>query len=432
MNAPVVISASEIRWDFAPADYNSFGLDVADGSGTMVSPQYPNAGWINRNATSWTETGLAANTQYTRKVRAWNGTLNSAAFSANAVAYTLSPAPTAESVTPDNAEVCVGDTVAWTAVGGFGAGKVQYYTYAWDQNPDHTFDGSEPVWSAGTIAVPASAPGTWYLHVQGFNAADVANGTYSYGVTAAPTTAVTQPPANVTVCPAVNTSFNLTAVGGSLAYQWQKNGEDINDDAHYSGTHSATLAITGVTADDVAVYRCIVTGTCGEVISLEADLTLLTATTILQQPQPATECSGTPVTLSVQAVGDEPLSYQWQKNGSDIPGAVYEALLFTPASPANSGNYRCVVTATCGSVTSDEVALTVAATVAADFDGDCDVDDDDFDAFETCASGPGVPLEAGCEGKDLDLDNDIDQADFSLFQRCVSGSEMPIDPECMS
>lgn len=430
ISSPPVTSTTEIQWHFAAADNNIFGFDVADGSGTMISPQYPNAGWVNRNATSWTESGLAANTQYTRKVRAWNGTLNSAAFSANAVAYTLSSAPTAESVAPDNAEVCVGDTVTWTAVGGFGAGKVQYYTYAWDQNPDHTFDGSEPVWSAGTIAVPASAPGTWYLHVQGFNAADVANGTYSYGVTAAPTTAVTQPPANATVCPGTNTSFSVTAVGGSLAYQWQKDGEDITDNGHYSGTQSATLGITGVTADDVAVYRCIVTGTCGTVTSLEADLTLLNATAVTQQPQPATVCSGTPVTLSVQAVGDGVLSYQWQKNGSDIPGAVYDALLFTPATPANNGNYRCVVTGTCGSVTSDEVAVAVAATVAADFDGDCDVDDDDYDAFETCASGPGVSLEAGCEAKDLDLDSDIDQADFSLFQRCVSGSEMPIDPEC--
>lgn len=429
MADPTVLSSLEIRWNFAAADNNVFGFDVADAGGTTVSPQYPNSGWLNRAAVSWTETGLAANTLYTRKIRAWNGTLNSA-FSLNASAYTLSAVPTLASVVPSESEVCAGQGVTWTAVGGFGAGKVQYYTYAWDQNPDHTFDGSEPVWSAGTIAVPASAPGTWYLHVQGFNAADVANGTYSYGVTAAPTTAVTQPPANATVCPGTNTSFSVTAVGGSLAYQWQKNGEDITDNGHYSGTQSATLGITGVTADDVAVYRCIVTGTCGEVISLEADLTLLTATTILQQPQPATECSGTPVTLSVQAVGDEPLSYQWQKNGSDIPGAIYDALLFTPATPANNGNYRCVVTGTCGSVTSDEVAVTVAATVAADFDGDCDVDDDDYDAFETCASGPGVPLEAGCEAKDLDLDSDIDQADFSLFQRCVSGSEMPIDPAC--
>lgn len=67
-----------------------------------------------------------------------------------------------------------------------------------------------------------------------------------------------------------------------------------------------------------------------------------------------------------------------------------------------------------------------------DFDTDCDVDGDDLDLFETCASGPGVPRSTGCEGKDFDQDSDVDQADFAVFQRCYSGEGNPADPNCMN
>lgn len=68
--------------------------------------------------------------------------------------------------------------------------------------------------------------------------------------------------------------------------------------------------------------------------------------------------------------------------------------------------------------------------IPADFDGDGDVDADDFSAFESCASGPGVPRPTGCENRDFDHDNDVDQVDFSIFQRCYSGENVPADPNC--
>lgn len=71
-----------------------------------------------------------------------------------------------------------------------------------------------------------------------------------------------------------------------------------------------------------------------------------------------------------------------------------------------------------------------AESVAPDFDGDCDVDADDYAAFEVCGSGPGIALTAGCENKDFDADNDVDQSDFSTFQRCYSGQGNPADPGC--
>jgi hypothetical protein len=70
--------------------------------------------------------------------------------------------------------------------------------------------------------------------------------------------------------------------------------------------------------------------------------------------------------------------------------------------------------------------------IPGDFDRDGDVDTDDFDAFQTCASGPEIPHNGSetCQLADFDVDNDVDQDDFAIFQRCYSGENNPADPSC--
>ena len=68
--------------------------------------------------------------------------------------------------------------------------------------------------------------------------------------------------------------------------------------------------------------------------------------------------------------------------------------------------------------------------IPADFNNDGDVDQNNVDAFEACASGPDIPLTPDCEGKDFDNDNDTDQSDFGIVQRCLSGEDNPADPTC--
>jgi hypothetical protein len=70
--------------------------------------------------------------------------------------------------------------------------------------------------------------------------------------------------------------------------------------------------------------------------------------------------------------------------------------------------------------------------VPCDFDDDGDVDNDDHDLFESCASGPGIPRSSSplCQATDLDRDNDVDQVDFGVFQRCYNGADGPVDLHC--
>jgi hypothetical protein len=77
------------------------------------------------------------------------------------------------------------------------------------------------------------------------------------------------------------------------------------------------------------------------------------------QPQSVTAAAGEPVSFFVGATGYPALSYQWLKDGSDIPGAVDWQYVIPSVSPLDSGVYTVVVTNAKGSVTSTPASLTV-------------------------------------------------------------------------
>ncbi|HEX6739489.1 MAG TPA: PQQ-dependent sugar dehydrogenase, partial [Vicinamibacteria bacterium] len=84
------------------------------------------------------------------------------------------------------------------------------------------------------------------------------------------------------------------------------------------------------------------------------------APAITQQPQSRTVAVGQSVSFTVAASGATPLSFQWQRNDVNIPGAT--AATFTIASAAASDNgatFRAVVTNAFGSATSNRATLTV-------------------------------------------------------------------------
>ena len=70
---------------------------------------------------------------------------------------------------------------------GFGAGKVAYYRYVFDQNETKTsWTDTETQWSSGTLVRTPTDAGTWYLHIKGYNGANVGNGYHDYAVTVNP------------------------------------------------------------------------------------------------------------------------------------------------------------------------------------------------------------------------------------------------------
>ena len=97
----------------------------------------------------------------------------------------------------------------------------------------------------------------------------------------------------------------------------------------------------------------------GSVSSLATALTVWMPPTITAQPQSLTNIAGTAATFSASVSGTEPLSYQWQFNGSNIVGATGTTLALNNVQPTDAGNYTLMATNIAGAVTSAVAALTV-------------------------------------------------------------------------
>lgn len=80
---------------------------------------------------------------------------------------------------------------------------------------------------------------------------------------------------------------------------------------------------------------------------------------ITQSPQDRTVYEDDPVTFNVLVSGTTPFSYQWRKNNVDIQGESNQSYTINHVSLGDAGSYDCVVTNTCGSVTSNSATLMV-------------------------------------------------------------------------
>jgi hypothetical protein len=141
-----------------------------------------------------------------------------------------------------------------------------------------------------------------------------------------------------------------------LNYQWQKNGTDV-------GTNSATYTTPATTAaENNAKILVTVTNSAGSMTSSPATLTVTSAAVapnITTQPASQTVATGQTATFSVVATGTAPLSYQWQKNGTNVGGN--SASYTTPPTTNADNNSQVLVKVSnaTGSTTSTTATLRV-------------------------------------------------------------------------
>ena len=161
--------------------------------------------------------------------------------------------------------------------------------------------------------------------------------------------------------------FTVATFGAApVFYQWQQDGINLTNGGNISGATAATLRITNVTANDAALYSVVVSNAVNSVTSDYAVLEVIFSPPhITTQPASQACVAGMTVGFTAAALGDQPLSYQWQENGTNltdggaIVGSATSSLTISNVSLASAGAYSVIVSNAVYTVSSDKAILTV-------------------------------------------------------------------------
>ncbi|MCX6319669.1 MAG: M12 family metallo-peptidase [Bacteroidetes bacterium] len=353
-NATFTVAATgTYQWQFAPGAGAPF-LDLF--------------GATNASITLPGVTAVSNGSQYRCIVRGQCGSTTS-----DVATLTVNVAPVA-TTNPVSQAVCSGSAVSFTAA----ATGTPAPTFQWQVStaavPSFTNIAGATNATLNLAATTLTDNGNQYRCVI-TNACGTVN-TNAATLTVNSTITVATNPVDATVCEATNVSFTTTAAGSGLNYQWEVSVAGgaytvLTNGGVYAGATSPTLLITGVPPSlNGNRYRCVISnGVCTPGISTGALLTVNTFPAINTQPANVTICESAGATFSAAATtGVGTLSYQWQLSTdggtsfSNIAGATTSSFAQASVPVGQNGyRFRVIVTAGCGSVTSNAAVLTVNA-----------------------------------------------------------------------
>jgi hypothetical protein len=244
---------------------------------------------------------------------------------------TVNALPTATATAGGATTFCPGDSVLISANTGTGL------TYQWLIN-------GAAIPSATASSYRAKAAGSYQVTVTNANNCSRTSSAVTVIVNAAPP-AVINPADSATFCPGSTVTLSANT-GAGLSYQWRMNGSVITGTASSRSVSTAGSYVVTVTNNSSGCK----TSSAATIVTQSA-----AATANITVTGPPTFCDGDSVVLDANAGSG--FTYQWQRNGSNLPG---ETDLRYVARTA--GNFRVIVTqsgCTPPSATSSVVAVTV-------------------------------------------------------------------------
>jgi PKD repeat protein len=145
-----------------------------------------------------------------------------------------------------------------------------------------------------------------------------------------------------------------TTADGPLQFKWLKNGVEI------PGATTNLLRLENAQTDQSGIYQAVVSDRRGALPSTLATVTVAEPPFIIEQPlKSLTVTNGSPVRFAVLVRGATPLSYQWRKDGTDLPGQTNSSLTIPAAQPGDAGLYSVFITNWVGQLRSDSATLVV-------------------------------------------------------------------------
>jgi hypothetical protein len=259
------------------------------------------------------------------------------------------------------------------------ASGVSPYTYQWQFNGANISGATNSTYSISSVA--SANYGSYQVIITNPAGSITSNAAYL----SAPFIQVVGQPNSVTNTAGGIASINIAvSASGPITYQWQRlpaggsTWTNLTDGGLYTGSSTSSLAIgptsTSMSGDQ---FRCQVGNNYGQnQTSNNATLTV-PALNITFQPTPQTANGGQSASFSVYANANAPISYQWQReasgsntwvnlsNGGNYSGVTAfnsfsSTLVVSAATISMSGDqFRCVLTDTYGTATSNAAALTV-------------------------------------------------------------------------
>lgn len=153
----------------------------------------------------------------------------------------------------------------------------------------------------------------------------------------------------------------VNPAGSPLVLSWLRNGVALVDGGSYSGTSTATLTITNVTALEAGDYVLHAELADNPAISDEGTIVVAIATSpvMVQQPQSSDVCVGSTHTLTAGALAQGTIAYQWFKDGIALPGETNPTYVIQNITNARAGVYDVRAQTACGTVLSDQATIGV-------------------------------------------------------------------------
>ncbi len=178
-------------------------------------------------------------------------------------------------------------------------------------------------------------------------------------VTPLPTVSVS--PRFVSMC--VGSTRNLVGqvkAQGKTFQQWQKKDVAAAVYRDIPGETGDTLVVTAVDVAQAGTrYRLVIGTDCDTVFSQPSVVGINDVPAIQRQPADASVCEGDSVVLSV--IASNARLYQWEKNGTVIPGADSSVLVLPAVSMKDAGTYIATMVNACGSIASKAAHVEVTS-----------------------------------------------------------------------
>ena len=164
-------------------------------------------------------------------------------------------------------------------------------------------------------------------------------------------------------------TFQVTAVGMGLSYQWQTKKPAAGEWKNVSGGTGSTLSVTVTSKNAGDLYRCIVSNEIGEVVSDEATLVMFIKPKVNTKAVTMYSEPGDTVTIVLRDLAGYGLQFEWytragKKDSWQSLGYGSSYLRVTAGDAGTSRQYRCLVSNPAGKLYSGVITVKAQAPVS--------------------------------------------------------------------